>query len=373
MANDVVEEAIKGATQAVVNIASLISKLNGVDIVAGSKPDTLEVRFAYKPELIAEIRKVEGIRWDKDASCWVVPGEKAGQLKPIAENMRAILAGHESAREAVSSLAIDAAKALQKLNGAADGVQPRLSSFHPNGEGQIGEIIAVTDQFVAQLTGFGKGDGAAFIVLHEVDALNKAVEKGDRVEITYSGKGKATVQRALTQAERTKEFEAAMGSTIDGVFVGEREGQYVIKFDYNPALFSRLVRVDGVTFEREAKVWTVGTDKKEFVARAVADMRNEVVADKNDRAALETVAGNKISSAKVKDAYTKDGTTHSGEVVAVTERYVLQHTGKEYFALHRKEAFKEVPEVGKNARVEYQKGKAAPAEKSHSKGREIER
>lgn len=348
---------------------------SGVTIVQGSKENTLEVFFDYAPALVAEIRKVEGVRFDKEKVCWVVPVEKVPELKVAVAAMRKEFDANEAAREGIFDLAKVAAKVAQEKNGTAADIQPRVSDFHKVGEGHSGAIIAENDRYVAQLTGFGKGDGAAFIVVHDKSELGKSVAEGDRVHIKYEGRGEASVLPIVSQAERTAEFDKNLGNNVDGVRVVEQDGKYKIEFDYNPALSSRLQRIDGASFDREAKVWTVGTDKKEFVSRAVTEMRAEVVADRNDRAELEAVANDKISGAKVKDAFTKDGTANTGEILAKNDRYVLQHTGKDYFALHRKAAFEQAPEVGKSLRVEYQKGKAVAGEKAQSKshGQGIER
>lgn len=347
----------------------------GVTVLQGVKPGTLEVAFDYAPALVAEMRKVDGARYDKDRQCWVVPVEKSAALKTAVDAMRNEFAVNEAAREDIFGLAKDAAKVAQGKNGTDEAVQPRISDFHKAGEGHSGTIIAENDRYVAQLTGFGKGDGAAFIVVHEKAELDKSVAEGDRAYIKYDNKGKASVLPVVSQAERTAEFDKNLGNNVDGVRVVEQDGKYKIEFDYNPALSSRLQRIDGASFDREAKVWTVGADKKEFVSRAVTEMRAEVVADRNDRAELEAVANDKIDGAKVKDAFTKDGTANTGDILAKNDRYVLQHTGKDYFALHRKAAFEEMPEVGRSVRVEYQKGKAVGSEKAQSKshGHSIER
>ena len=105
-------------------------------------------------------------------------------------------------------------------------------------------------------------------------------------------------------------------------------------------------------------MWEVGADAKSFVARAVNDMRKEYVADQRDLREMEGAASERLDGAVLKNAFTKDGTRTSGEVMAVNDRYVLQHTGREYFSAHRAAAFQDKPSVGQSVSVLYDKGRA---------------
>ncbi len=71
---------------------------SGVTIVQGSKENTLEVFFDYAPALVAEIRKVQGVKFDKEKVCWVVPVEKVPELKVAIAAMRKEFDANEAAR-----------------------------------------------------------------------------------------------------------------------------------------------------------------------------------------------------------------------------------------------------------------------------------
>ncbi|MFD2274715.1 hypothetical protein ACFS07_36080 [Undibacterium arcticum] len=100
------------------------------------------------------------------------------------------------------------------------------------------------------------------------------------------------------------------------------------------------------------------------MVRAISDMRLEVLADQNDRAAMEVVA-------QEKNRWRQDqGRIYQGRhfpfrssACQKNSRYVLQHTGKEYVAIHRASAFNFAPEVGTNVRIEYQDRKAKVADR----------
>lgn len=325
------------------------------------------VKFDFNQALIGKIRKVEGAKFDRNEQGWLVPKDQLEQLKPAVAAMRKEFLLDQEARFGIEAKADG--MSLMKPDAIARGVKPQISDYMST-DGTRGPIIAVNSHYAAQHTGNGT-DGAAFITIHSLAALDEPLFKGDRVLIKYDGatlKGK--VAHVQTKEEREKAFDGAMGQNIDGVRVRHENGKYLVEFDYNPALSDRIRRIDGAEFSNDVKAWTVGEDKKEFVVRAVSEMRREVIADREDRANLETLAGIKIDGVKVKDAFTKDGTMTTGQVLGRNDRYVLQHTGKDYVALHRASAFDDAPEVGRNIRVEYKGGKAKVVDRGQSKSQE---
>jgi hypothetical protein len=328
------------------------------------------VKFDFNHGLIGKIRKVEGVKFDRNAQGWIVPTDQLEQLKPAVAAMRKEFLLDQEARFAIE--AQTDGMSLMKADVIARGIKPQISDYMST-DGSRGPIIAVNSRYAAQHTGNG-ADGAAFVTIHALAALDEPLFKGDRVLIKYDGatlKGK--VAHVQTKEERENAFDNSMGQNIDGVRVRHENGKYLVEFDYNPTLSDRIRRIDGAEFSNDVKAWTVGEDKKEFVVRAVSEMRREVVADREDRANLETLAGIKIDGVKVKDAFTKDGTATTGQVLGRNDRYVLQHTGKDYVALHRASAFEDAPEVGSNIRVEYKTGKAKVGDRGQSKSQAHER
>lgn len=329
------------------------------------------VKFPYNQALVREMRDVKGAEFNKDSEAWHVPLEQYDSLADALGKMRKELERTVVDAADIMDRAEQSARALMQEKGVDVAVEPKISNYRNADKATLGEIINVNARFAAQLTGYGREDGAAFVTIHRLSDLDQPLFKGDDVAITYDAKGRGKVaERGKSLAEKLDE---SMGKYVDGVKVLEQDGKYKIAFDYNPAVQHRLQRVDGVEFNKDAKTWEVGCDKKEFVARAVNDMRKEVVADRADREQIEKVANEKIDGAKVKDAFTKDGQSYTGQVLAKNDRYVLQHTGKEYAAVHRAAALTNEPEVGHSVKVTYQQGRGQLVDKSQQKAQGLER
>lgn len=352
----------------------LDSEMHGVK--AGFMNESLmyEVSFPYNPALVREMHGIEGTKFDKEAEVWTVPLDQYDALATALDRMRKEMGRAEVDKADILERAEDTAVRRMQDRGVkfGPGVKPQIGDFKNFERGTTGEVINVNARYAAQLTGFGDENGAAFVTIHRLSDLDRNVFKGDTVAIQYDkATGKATVEERGKSA--SIKMDESMGQLVDGVRVVEVEGKYHVSFDYNPALQQRIKRVDGAEFSKEAHVWEIGSDKKEFVARAINDMRKEVVADRADREQIEAVANTKIDGAKVKDAYTKDGQSYSGTVLAKNARYVLQHTGKEYTTAHRMSELNDEPDVGQSVKVAYEKGRGAVTTKERQKSQGQER
>jgi hypothetical protein len=312
------------------------------------------VSFDYHPTLVAEMRKIEGAQFDREANGWKVPASQYEALAEAVKAMRGEFLLDAAARGDIEQRAAVVGKERQG-NGTSVDVAPRVSDYHGIGDSTRGEIVSVNDRYAAQLTGFGKNDGVSFITLHRLAGLSESIFKGDQVSIEYGDKGRAKVTQSMSAEEK---LDKSLGRAVDGVTVTQDGDKYKIAFAYNPALSERLNRVAGTTFDTEQKVHVADANLKTFVARAVNDMRREYVADRGEREKLEALANERIDGAKVHDAFTRDGQNYAGRVLAVSDRYVLQHTGRDHVALHRKDGLRgEVPEVGDSARISYKGGR----------------
>lgn len=311
------------------------------------------IAFPYNPDLVSLLHAAKlDASFDKPAGVWKIPAGEgvAVRVDEVVAKLREETLRNDLDREDIFELASNSAAEKMSGRGVTAAV-PQVSDFHEKDRIYAGEIINANGRYVAQLTGYGKEDGAAFVSIHRKTELSDEVFKGDRVAIAYDEKGRGQVEHRQNAQER---FDESLGKSVDGVKVTEANGVYRVEFDFNPVLADRLRRVDGAEFNREGMAWEVGVDKKEFVARAVRDMRKEYLADEADRAQISAVASEKIDGAKVKDAFTREGQAYTGKVLAVNDRYVLQHTGKEHVALHKAGALNEIPEAGRDVRVRYE-------------------
>jgi hypothetical protein len=329
-----------------------------------------QVAFEFNATAAQKMRAVPGAEFDSAAKVWGVPLDSYQQLAQVVLEIRTELDKDRSARAELEEVAFGEALVRMGERGTDSEISPHLSGFKDQGKAYIGEIIAANGRYAAQLTGYGTRDGAAFVVVHRLDDLSEAVFKGDKIAITYGPKGRGEVSNRQSLEEKLDE---SLGRYVDGVKVTLSNGKYQVAFDYNPALINRIHRIDGAERDADAKVWTVAADKKEYLARAVNDMRKEVVADRADRRELEALAAQKIDGGQVRDAYAKDGQAYTGKILGTNGRYALQHTGKEYTALHRVDALD--TQVGKDqtVRIAYDKGKGKVYDKSQHQGKSLDR
>jgi len=338
----------------------LLGSNSGVAVVQDG--EKFQVAFAIDRELVRRVKEVTGAAFDKDQGVWTVPVSEQETLTKSIEGMRFESIAIDRDRAAIENLAYDSAVILMGAHGAEQGVEAKIAPAFTK-EPSVGEIINVNGRFAAQLTGFGKENGAAFISIHRVADLKEPVMKGDKVRIAYGEHGLADVSdrsHVKTMDELRKEFNANIGKEFHGVTVTTAENNHdlMVSFGYNPEMKERLQRIADVTFEKSANAFVVPGHLVDNLVRAVSDMRREFVADTQERAQLISLAETKMDGAHVSNAFTKDGLGHYGKVVDVSERYVLQHGGKNEFKLHRRDALdhKDV-QKDQSLKITYDKGR----------------
>lgn len=331
-----------------------------VDNAAYQGPGQDEIKsITYDPQLVKMMRTIEGAAFDKNSGVWAVPEASAEALANMAVRLRAEIKAIAVDRDSIFDLAGMSAEAKQKENKSDSKALPRVSDYLAKGESHNGEIINANGRFAAQFTGFGKDDGAAFVTVHRTAALDKPLMKGDVVGIKYADNGLGAVtdrSQVKSMDEMLSEFDGTLGTEHSGVTVTVAD-KFLVAFDFNPVMKSRIQRIADVEFDKVANAFSVPLDAKEFVVRAVADMRNEFVADGKEVIAMKAIAETKIDGAKVYPAFTKDGQEHFGAVLEVGDRYVLQKGGIDQFKLHHRESLDvKTVEKGQNLLVKYNKG-----------------
>ena len=335
--------------------------LGSVDGVTVVETETgYAVAFAYDRDLVKFMRSVPGTQFDRNEELYEVPAASMDALEKAVTAMRTGFHFLGASLENIKLLASTTGYQAQRENGAQSTVAARVSDYIEPGKFYGGEILHVNGHYAAQLTGFGKDDGAAFVAIHRLAQLdNQKLMKGENVGIKYDSKFSGAVSdlsRHKSAAELDADFLSQQGKVIDGVMLTDRGSHIGLEFELNPAMLSRLKRVDGAKFNYDDKVWEIPSDKSSFALRAAHDMRAEYVADAKEVVTMKAAAESKIDGAKVFKAFTKDGQEHFGVIIAVGDRYALQKGGQDRFSLHHLAALTEKPVVGQSLAIKYNKG-----------------
>ena len=339
------------------------------EVVAG-----FVVSFPFDRRLAEMMDRVPNAVFNKESKVYEVPSVSAVPLAKAVSEMRVENQAIAADLESIMTLAKATGIGAQNTYVTAPGAISRVSTFIDPGKAYRGEIVNANSRFVAQFTGFGKQDGAAFLTIHRLASLdNGNLLKGDTVGIVYDGKFRGAVTdltRNKSAAELQVDYESDLGQSVDGVMVSDRGDKIGVAFEINPNMLARIQRVEGAAFNKEDKTWEIPKAKQEFALFAVQDMRNEFVVDNKDLATLRQVAESKIDGAKVWPAFTKDGQEYYGTVLAVGDRYALQNTGRENFTLHHLSALDREPIKGHNLEIQYNKGVGMLHDKDQQQGQD---
>ena len=332
------------------------------------------VSFPFDRQLSGMMDRVLNAVFNKESKTYAVPSGSAVQLAKVVGAMRVENRAIEAEFKSIKALANLTGLNAQKDHGTAIGAIPQISAFIDPGKAYRGEIVNANSRFVAQFSGFGKQDSAAFLTIHRLASLdNDRLLKGDKVCIVYDSKFRGAVSdlsRNMSAAELEADYESNQGQKVDGVTVSDRGHKIGIAFEINPNMVSRIRRVEGAAFNKDDKMWEIPKTKQEFALFAVQDLRNEFVADAKDVDELHRVAESKIDGAKVWPAFTRDGQEYFGTVLAVGNRYALQKSGRENFTLHHLSALDQEPIKGHNLEIQYKKGVGMVHDKDQQRGQD---
>lgn len=310
-----------------------------------------KVSFPYHPALVARVARIEGAAFQERDEAWTVPLNQKEALDKAVIDMNTLLAQDMQARTEIERDATAVVRVMMKGE-EMEYVSPKISDFHSKERPTVGEIVAANGHWVAQHTGYGRDNNAAFITLHRTASLTKPVFKGDEVAILYDEKGRGQVE------PRSPDLSKTMGKEIDGVTVTEKDGVIRISFEFNRDMQSRINRIAGVEFNSEERSYQIDANAKPFVERAVRDMRRIYREDHEASREMEYVASEKMSGAKVIKPFLKDSPAYTGPVVGVNDVFVLQSTGREFFALHRRSDLDVVPRINETVKIQYDHGRA---------------
>ena len=333
---------------------------DGVAVSAVKEGFSLVIPFDRQLQAIMD--RIPNASFHKEGKYYLVPAASAAVLGDQVRALRKMSKSIAEDMGSITELATQSARKLQEDNGNFRS-KPQVNGYREAGRGYQGEIINANTHYVAQFTGFGKEDGAAFVTIHRLVDLNQRnLLKGDKVRIQYDDRMLGVVSdlsQSRTVAQMTADFEKHLGQQVDGVTLTTRGDNIGVAFAMHPVLAERIRKVDGAAFHKGDRVWEVPKRNQEYALRAADDMRKEFALDKKDVQLMGQIAEEKIDGAKVRHAFAKDGQRHFGIVFAVSDRYALQKTGRDEFSLHHLSALSQKPTVNQNLSIEYNKGKGS--------------
>ncbi len=328
--------------------------------------DGLKVSFDYHPALVTRIARIPGAEFSAGDEAWKVPLDQREELDKAVKDMSNTLERDSAARTEIERATLQSVRQIMKDEGM-EFVDPKISDYRSKDRATVGEILQANSHWAAQLTGFGRENGAAFVTLHRTASLSAPVFKGDDVAIRYDERGRGSVEPHSPALEKT------LGKEVDGVTVNEKDGKLKISFEYNRDMAARLQRIDGVEYVAAERAYEIASTAKPFVERALRDMRKIYREDQEATREMEYIAHEKMDGAKLIKPFLKESPQYSGPIVGVNDQFVLQHTGKEYFAMHRKTDLSTLPRIGENVKIQYEHGhgkvqpKVQQRDQSHSR------
>lgn len=141
-----------------------------------------------------------------------------------------------------------------------------------------------------------------------------------------------------------------------GVNVETKDNNYHVSFPYKRELIVAMKSIEGASFDKAQKAWTVPVTNYDAVKAGVENLRGLNDKLEFDHTVAVEAAKMKIAEVTVKDAFTRDNTRTTGEVIAITDHYVVQQTGKDKAVVHEKAALSAVPSIGQKPSLFYAKG-----------------
>lgn len=239
-------------------------------------------------------------------------------------------------------------------------------SIKPSTEGQFDPKVQDFEKlkwFVDRETGF---------VEYRMGDRTMFVDSGPRIEIKADATDEAILAALkLARSKYGKSIEAT-GSDELLQRIAEITLRNRLDMDFTNAEMQERVRKIQEVVDVEHPTRQEVLQKKDDASSQKQEIPSSLVLDEErEIQQLVEIARKKMDNAQVKLAFTQDGIRTYGRVFGVTERFVLQHTGKNEFCIHRKDDLVGTKiEVSRNLRVIYENGKGAAAfrfrEKTHS-------
>lgn len=291
-----------------------------------------------------------GAVFDRAEAGWRVPQDGVSRLEAVLPEVYRIAGELQEAQLDARTRAAQFASEIAQREGRGVVGAPQFRDFMEKERAIVGPVVAVNPYVAVQLTGFGADDGAPFLRVHNVDNIRSGAELlrlGETVSVIYDQKLRADVTEAQVSNARER-LEKSLGETVDGVRVDVEPDKAIVRFEYNEPLQYRLRRgLDTVRFEKASGGYSVALPSAEEqrsealdeLARTVSGMRREFVAQSRERDQIAASLAEWMDKPPVLTAaFTRDGASTSGTVVALTDRFVAQTAGPGNVVLHHRGA-----------------------------------
>ena len=312
------------------------------------------VGFAFSNVMRQKIKQVPGAEYDNENGHWKVPSTSAKELCETVGDMREFVRCNGVQVKDVDAgkvVIFDFDKALNQVIGPVAGAKYDQS--------QGGWFVPADSKALiakdGQVSYFEKA-------INEMRGLVVAIEK-DRASIQNLAVSAANDRMVTPGIFYPKKDHSYTGPILcaNGHYAAQLTG---IENDTAFIALHRQIDLGQAVMKGDDLRIDYGVDN------AVKVRTTEVFRQQQtERDNLTKLAEGKIDGAKVFNASAKDGKGYSGKVVEVTEHFVLQHIGREGFAIHERAKLR--GEVAKEATmdVKYNKGVGMVNEKA--KGREM--
>ena len=315
--------------------------LEGDNVTIEKVKDGFIVKSDFNQELIGEMRKIEGAKFDKDADGWLVPADKMEQLKPVVEDM---LKEFVTDQDNSTDIALE----KQTTSGAANvaEVEDRENTFRQATPLVIFPAVPDSIKQAAQSA--------------DVDDKEKALKTQMKVQATIPAtllngrfvRGEAGIYRRqgeerevlVDEGDKIRFIDKQMDAFQAGVELAKAKGWKAIevsgseKFRAEDWYHAKVEGLDVIGYEPTAqdlkRLERRTLDLKSASPTAVQDVHTKaVLASRNDAQefALKKDFG-------VQTVNTGAG-CYSGRLLHETDHHIVQDIGRSMVAVHEKRAF----------------------------------
>jgi len=300
----------------------------------------LQVQFGKSNTMVSKIKSIDDAVFDEQNEVWNVPETSAEKLCDVVADMRDFV--HNNNVQVKDSplgkqVFFDYSKELAKVIGEVDLAKydtvERVWNIPANSKALLvkeGEPTSWLDAAVSKMRGIvieQSADMQNIMELATASASSRGVKPGIHFPVgdhSYTG----------PILNVNGNFAAQLSGT------DEKNGVGFITIHKLANLGKPVFKGDDLRIDYDDK-------------RKVSHVRSTAIfqQQQKEREALTSLAGGLVDGASVWNASKKDGAKHIGTAIEVTDHFVLQHGGRNYFKIHGRDALDNT-EISKGKKLE---------------------